>query len=139
MRKMVLLLILVAWVLFGCNKTDSPNDRTDLTANTTQQLAKGSESMFSGNEDHDIELDAAEKMMADFRDNNPYEAYGWYLGRMAIKDLLSQPGAVGIRIYGGLDADGEFSPVIFGVDSLGYDLPSRGSNKRLNPPPQSNP
>ena len=138
MREMVLFSMLIAWVFSGCNTANSANEMDNLTNNPIQQLVKDSEMMFSGYEDHEIEMDAAEKMMADFRASNPYDAYGWYLGRVAIEDLLSQPGAVGIRIYGGLDTAGEFSPVIFGVDSLGYDLPSRGLNKQLDAS-QSNP
>jgi hypothetical protein len=131
MRKAVLFSMLMVWVFFGRITADSNSETTGLAASPVQELAKSSELMFSGCEDHDIEMDAAERMMSDFQANNPYKAYGWYLGRMAIEDLLGQPGAVGIRIYGGLDAEGEFSPVIFGVDSLGNDLPLRGLQKQI--------
>jgi hypothetical protein len=139
MQKIVVISILMAWVFYGCGTADSANKTADLSANPTEGLAKGSELMFSGFEDHDIDMDVAEKMMADFRENNPYKAYGWYIGRVAIEDLLGEAGAVGMRIYGGLDNEGEFSPVIFAVDSLGYDLPRRGLEKQLDMGPTASP
>jgi hypothetical protein len=139
MKKTVVISLMMAWVFYGCGTADSANQTADLSANPNQELAKGSEMMFSGFEDHDIDMELAEKMMADFRENNPYKAYGWFIGRTAVEDLLGQAGAVGLRIYGGLDDDGEFSPVIFGVDSLGYDLPRRGLEKLLDMGPTGKP
>lgn len=139
MQKVLVISMLLVWSFYGCNAVDSANTTDDLATSPTQELTKGSELMFSGYEDHDIDMDAAEKMMADFRENNQYEAYGWAISRMAVEDLLGQAGAVGLRIYGGLDEDGEFSPVIFAVDSLGYDLPRRGLEKQLDMGPTSKP
>ena len=73
-------------------------------------------------ESSQISLYEAQQMMKAFQDNNPFDAYGWYFSKDALKKMLYQEGCDGIRIYGGLNASNKFSPVIFGVNSDGKDL-----------------
>lgn len=94
-------------------------------------LQKQTEVMFTGVEDHTISLDIANQMTSMFQKNNPYDAYAWYFSREAIEKLLAQEGCVGIRIYGGLKSDSEFSPVIYGVNAPGADFIGSGLSKAL--------
>lgn len=87
--------------------------------------------VFNGNEDHMIGLAAAQQMMAAFRDENPDEAYGWYFGKEAVERLINQNGAVGLRIYGGINPDGEFTPVLMAVSADGNDINGIGLEKAL--------
>ncbi len=89
------------------------------------------DAVFTGKEDHTISLAAAQQMMAAFRDENPDETYGWYFGKEAIERLLNQEGAVGLRIYGGINPDGEFTPVLMAVPADGNDINGIGLEKAL--------
>lgn len=82
----------------------------------------GTEVLYTGKENHSFPVQAGKEMMAAFQADNPFETYGWYFGREAIEWLLAQDGAVGIRIYGGFKPNGQFSPVILGVDAQGKDI-----------------
>lgn len=122
----------ITLTLIGCERaatesTESPELNTPQTG-----LMKETDAMFTGEEDHSITLAAAEQMMAAFQADNPYDTYGWYFGRKAIEVLLAQEGCVGIRIYGGLNADDKFSPVLFGVIAKGDDLGGGGLSKALS-------
>ena len=54
-----------------------------------------------------------------------------YFGKEAIERLLNQEGAVGLRIYGGINPDGEFTPVLMGVPADGNDINGIGLEKAL--------
>ncbi len=104
---------------------DNPTntDSESVPSNTTAtRLAKTGETQFTGFEDHSITVEEAQQMMDDFQADNPFETYGWYFSRNAFEYILSNPAVVGIRIYGGLNADGSFSPVLIGADAAGKDL-----------------
>ena len=57
-------------------------------------------------------------------------AWGWYFGGEAIKTLLNQKGVNGFRVYGGINAEDRFSPVLVGVYADGEDIFSLGSSLR---------
>jgi hypothetical protein len=88
---------------------------------------------FTGTENHRLPEETGLAMMERFRADNPFDAYGWYFGRKAIEELLGQPDCVGIRIYGGADESGKFSPVLFGVTEDGRDINGAGLSKELKP------
>jgi len=83
--------------------------------------------MFSGNENHFISLNEAEKLTKKFRTVlSPLlgNAKGEYFGKDAILALLNQEGAVGLRIYFGLSNDLVPLPkqVLVAVSADGNDL-----------------
>lgn len=77
---------------------------------------------FTGNENHDISLNEAAHMTANYRNANPGQTKGHYFGGTAIQNVLSQMGSVGIRIYYALKDDGTKQLVIVGVDADANDL-----------------
>ena len=56
--------------------------------------------------------------------------WAWYFGGEAIETLLNQKGVNGFRVYGGINAEGQFSPVLVGVTADGEDIFSLGSSLR---------
>jgi len=94
-------------------------------------LAKEMQVVFTGKEDHLISLSNATQMTDVYRLKNPDGPWGWYFGGEAIQSVLAQNGAVGLRIYGGLNQEGQFSPVVFGVTADGKDITGSGLHKAL--------
>ena len=78
--------------------------------------------VFTGNENHDITLNEAAEMTANYRNANPGEVKGHYFGSAAIESVLSQTGCVGFRIYFAITNEGAKQLVIVGVDANGNDI-----------------
>ncbi len=133
MKKTLLSVIAVVCIsaiaIISCEKVSVGS--TEKTEPSSPELSimevNGTEVLYTGKEDHSITLQGAKEMMTAFQSNNPFETYGWYFGREAIEWLLAQDGAVGLRIYGGFKPNGQFSPVILGVDAQGKDIYRGGS------------
>ena len=70
---------------------------------------------FTGNENHDIDLNDAAKMTKDYRIANPGEILGGFFGKDAIEAILAQEGCVGIRYYHALTEDGKRTIVLVGA------------------------
>lgn len=117
--------------ILSCGQTVTEGSDTPDSDTPKLGLMKEMGVMFTGEEDHSITLAAAEQMMTVFQKDNPYKTYAWYFSRKAIEQLLAQEGCVGIRIYGGLKQDGQFSPVLFGVAPEGKDLVGGGLSKAI--------
>lgn len=79
---------------------------------------------FTGQENHDISLQDAAALTKNFRNSQTGTGYikGEYFGADALNSLLSQEGCVGIRIYYGLDDDGNNKLVIVGVTTDENDM-----------------
>ncbi len=74
--------------------------------------------MFTGNESHDISLQDAANLTANYRNQFvPGATFikGEFFGKSAIQSLLNQDDCVGLRIYYGLDNDKVQKLVIVGV------------------------
>lgn len=69
-----------------------------------------------------ITLADGSKMTADFRKRFPSETKAVYYSLDVYTSLLSQEGCAGIRIYNALDAHGNMTNVLVGVDENGNDL-----------------
>jgi hypothetical protein len=69
-----------------------------------------------------ITLADGSKMTADFRKRFPSETKAVYYSSNVYNDLMDQEGCVGIRIYNALDANGNMTNVLVGVDEHGNDL-----------------
>ena len=78
--------------------------------------------MFTGHESHDISLNDASEMTAEYRRQNPNGIKGAFFGRDAIEAILAQTACVGIRYYYGLDAAGEQKLILVGADKFENDL-----------------
>jgi hypothetical protein len=77
---------------------------------------------FTGEENHDITLNEAAELTANYRNSHPRAIQGEYFSKKAIKDILDQSNCVGIRIYFGEDKAHVPHFVITGVDSDENDL-----------------
>lgn len=78
---------------------------------------------FTGHESHDITLNEAAAMTKRYRDTiTAGQTIAHYFGGDAINAILQQTGAVGIRIYYGLNDTNQKQLIITGVDSAGNDL-----------------
>jgi hypothetical protein len=74
--------------------------------------------MFTGNESHDISLQDAANLTANYRDqfaSGTNYIKGEFFGKSAIQTLLNQDECVGLRIYYGLDDQKVQKLVIVGV------------------------
>lgn len=83
--------------------------------------------MFTGNENHDIDLDDAAKLTKNYRDTFSSRTditfiKAEYFGKSAVTNMLAQDGCVGMRIYYGLDEEDVPKLVLVGVDSSGNDM-----------------
>lgn len=134
MKKRILLIPMLSALIFislSCEwmTIGSPKDPEPEAIDTPS--IQSTTAIFTGAENHRLAMDTAISMMENFQADNPFDAYGWYFSRKALEELLSQTGCVGIRIYGGLDAGGKFSPVLFGVTEDGRDIDGAGLSKDL--------
>ena len=89
---------------------------------------------FTGNENHDISLNDASLLTAEYRKQNPGEILGGFFGKTALLDLLNQTGCVGIRYYYGVDANGKKVLVLCGADAGEDDIltPAASACKELS-------
>ena len=113
----------------SCQQTASEDYVVSSPTTPEIELRKGQGIPFTGHENHAISLNAANQMTSAFQAENPYKSYGWYFGRDAIERILARDAVVGIRIYGGLDDESDFSPVLAGTMADGRDFLAYGLAK----------
>jgi hypothetical protein len=79
---------------------------------------------FDGSEGDPLDLGTAKKWAANYRAtlSDADEIQAHYFGFEIIKQILSQPGCVGIRMYYAIDDSGEKKLILVGVDSNGENL-----------------
>ena len=77
---------------------------------------------FNGTEGEEITLDEGAAMTAAYRLANPDRIIAGFYGRDILEELLAVPGAKGIRIYYGLDSDGNNETVLVAADADGNDI-----------------
>jgi len=77
---------------------------------------------FNGTEGGLISLETGADMTARYRTQNPNEIKGHFFGKDVLKEILDQEGCMGIRMYYGLDADGNKALVIVGADANENDM-----------------
>jgi hypothetical protein len=81
---------------------------------------------FTGQEDHDIDLETAARWTKRFRDTipplAPDQTNALFFGEEYIQSILSQPDCVGIRIYYALDDDGNREMILCGAKANKDDL-----------------
>jgi hypothetical protein len=55
-----------------------------------------------------------------------------FIGADVISELLNKPGAVGLRIYYGIDDDGNMAPIFFACDANGDPIVSQSQQSETN-------
>lgn len=64
-----------------------------------------------------------------YRRSAPASEHGGFFWSDGVREILEQPGCVGLRYYHGLDAGGGYQIVFVGVDSNGADIVSSSATK----------
>lgn len=77
---------------------------------------------FNGKEGGEITLSSASAMTSEYRRKNPDSTLAHYFGRDIMQRILDQEGCMGIRIYYGVDEDGNKQLVLVGADSDQNDM-----------------
>ena len=77
---------------------------------------------FTGAEDHSITLEEAALLTYNYQAANEDGIKSHFFGRQAIEKILEQDGAVGVRVYYGLDDEGMQHLVMVGADANQDDL-----------------
>ncbi|MCR9171556.1 MAG: hypothetical protein NXI10_03625 [bacterium] len=77
---------------------------------------------FTGKEGGEITLEQGADMTANYRDENPGQTKGHFFGREILLKLLDQEGAMGIRMYYGIDGNGEKELVLVSADADENDM-----------------
>ena len=77
---------------------------------------------FDGTEGGEITLSAGAAMTKEFRLRNPDTIKARFFGKDIINEILNAEGCIGIRLYYGLDEDGNNQLVMVGADSDENDM-----------------
>ncbi len=77
---------------------------------------------FNGTEGGSISLTAGAALTGEYRKKNPGATKGHFFGKDILQDILDQEGCMGIRMYYGLDEDGNKELVLVGADADENDL-----------------
>ena len=77
---------------------------------------------FDGTEGGKISPEEAAALTAAHRRAFPRERKGHFFGKEILNQLLAQEGCVGIRMYHGLDREGQREMVLVGANAVGDDM-----------------
>lgn len=77
---------------------------------------------FDGTEGGSISQSVAAAMTAEYRRLNPNQTKAHFMGKDILQDILDQEGCEGIRVYYGIDTNGEKQMVFVGADSNEEDI-----------------
>lgn len=80
---------------------------------------------FDGNEGSFITLEEGGNMTGKYRDENPNAILGHFFGSNKLKELMNQDGAVGLRMYYGLNKNGEKQLVVVAADADQNDITNK--------------
>jgi hypothetical protein len=72
--------------------------------------------------DHDVGLTEARELISRHKRANPGSRSASMFTRVPLDAILAQQGCVGMRMYYGLNPDGERCLVLVGVDEFGNDM-----------------
>lgn len=106
--KVTLAILLVGFFVSGITLFADSSDQTAL---------------FTGNENHYITLEEASNFTEAYRNQmQEGQTIGGFFGRDAIEAILDQDDAVGLRVYNGMDDQGQEVLVLVGTNKDGDDM-----------------
>jgi hypothetical protein len=92
---------------------------------------------FNGNEGSAITLTEASDLTANYRATiSPGDRLALFVGRNRLLDILNQSGCMGVRIYFGIDKNGQQELVLVGAESNEDDMEKGVIIDSLLPCPQ---
>lgn len=70
----------------------------------------------------EIGVELGAQMISSYRQANPTDTLGYFIGRNILEQVLAQPGCVGIKFYNAYNEVGSKTLVYVGVDAAGNDM-----------------
>ncbi|PWL27337.1 MAG: hypothetical protein DCO96_11370 [Fluviicola sp. XM-24bin1] len=77
---------------------------------------------FDGTEGGSIPLTAGAALTEEYRKLNPGATKGHFFGKDILQEILNQTGCIGIRMYYGIDEEGNKELVLVGADANEDDM-----------------
>lgn len=90
---------------------------------------------FDGTEGERITLAEGAALTAEYRRQNQGDILGQFIGKDLINEILAQSDCMGIRIYYGINSNGEKQLVVVGADSNEDDMLDIIADKMNASPP----
>jgi hypothetical protein len=102
---------------------EAPSTQVNVGALNHTLSIQGSKNIsFDGSEGDPLALGTALKWTANYRTTQPNDTYGHFFGNQIIKQILREPGCVGIRIHYAIDDAGAKKLLLVGVNANGENL-----------------
>lgn len=70
----------------------------------------------------EVGVELGSSMIAAYRQANPTDTVGYFIGRSILEQVLAQPGCVGIKFYNAYNEAGSKTLVYVGVNAAGNDM-----------------
>ena len=70
----------------------------------------------------EVGVELGSSMIAAYRQANPTDTGGYFIGRSILEQVLAQPGCVGIKFYNAYNEAGSKTLVYVGVNAAGNDM-----------------
>lgn len=70
----------------------------------------------------EVGMELGAQMISTYRQANPTDTLGYFIGRNILNQVLAQPGCVGIKFYNACNEMGEKTLVYVGVNESGKDM-----------------
>jgi len=70
----------------------------------------------------EVGVELGSQMIATYRQANPTDTVGYFIGRNILEQVLAQPGCVGIKFYNAYNEAGSKTLVYVGVNAAGNDM-----------------
>ena len=70
----------------------------------------------------EVGVELGSQMISAYRQTNPTDTLGYFIGRNILEQVLAQPGCVGIKFYNAYNESGAKTLVYVGVDAAGNDM-----------------
>ena len=79
-------------------------------------------SKLTANIGEEIGAELGAQMISSYRQSNPTDVAGYFIGRNIIEQVLAQPGCIGIKFYNAYNEAGRKTLVYVGVNAAGNDM-----------------
>jgi len=129
LQTLIVFAILFALVTLSCDENGEESIAQAPTQNSAAiGVRKGASTgrvddySFDGSEGDPIPVETANAWIAKYQEQHPGATQAHFFGNEIISQLLTENGAIGIRIYYALDNDGKPQVILFGATANGSDL-----------------